>query len=148
MQAPEEISISLRIPEWSKETVVYCKGKEYRPKGGYLTLCEVFQSGDVIQVCLDTKIHVIRRGDKQLLKKCAYVLARDERYADGIDEAPSFVVEADGSVQAERVHSGKVHAVAEFSFLLKDGKRITTCDYSSAGKAWDSEKDLRVSVWL
>lgn len=148
MQSPEELSISLRIPEWSKETVVYCKGKEYRPKGGYLTLCEVFQSGDVIQVCLDTKIHVIHRGDKQLLKKCAYVLARDERYADGIDEASCFVVEADGSAQAERVHSGKVNAVAEFSFLLKDGKRITTCDYSSAGKAWDSEKDLRVSVWL
>ncbi len=148
MQEPEEISISLRIPEWSKETVVYCKGKKYQPERGYLELCEKFQNGDVIEICTDTKIHVINRGGKQLLKKCAYVLARDERYADGFDEKPYFVTEKDGSVQAERVQSGKVDAVAEFSLLLENGKKIRMCDYSSAGKVWDTEEDLRVSVWL
>lgn len=61
-------------------------------------------------------------------------LARDERYEDGFSDTAEVDVNADESVDARRTESGKVNALAEFSIPLKDGRRITVCDYSSAGK--------------
>ncbi|MBQ8658060.1 MAG: glycoside hydrolase family 127 protein [Clostridia bacterium] len=149
MQEKEDLRFLLRIPKWSKKTTVRCKGKQYTPKaGGYLEICESFEDGDEIEVITDTKIYAICQGNKVLLKKCAYVLARDERYEDGFDEAVQIPILEGGRVNGRKACVGKFNALAEFSVPLENGKSILLCDYSSAGKKWDKGVNLRVSVWL
>lgn len=149
MKRKEKLCLKLRIPLWSKQTEIECKGKTYMPAAGtYLTVCEEFENGDSVVIRTDTRIYAVRRNGKLLLKKCEYVLARDERYEDGFSDTAEVDVNADESVDARRTESGKVNALAEFSIPLKDGRRITVCDYSSAGKAWDTQKNLCVSVWF
>ncbi len=144
----EKLKIVLRIPEWSTKTVVKFNGKEFNAECGYFEISDEFCSGDEIEIVFDTRIKAIKKNGKTLLQKCAFVLARDERYNDGFDDDISVVTEKDGSVNGVKTVSGKFNAVAEFLIPLTNGKTITVCDYSSAGKNWDDDKNLRVSAWL
>lgn len=144
----EKLKLALRIPEWSEQTTIKFNGKTVKADCGYYEICEEFSCGDEIEVSLDTRIKAIKQNGKTLLKKCAVVLARDERYEDGFDDEITVKEQNDGTVNAIKIVSGKFNAIAEFLIPLENGKSITVCDYSSAGKKWDEGKNLRISAWL
>ncbi len=148
MSGKETLRFALRIPEWSPQTTVKYKGETVMADCGYFEIVEEFRDGDIIELMFDTRIKAVKRNGKTLLKKCMFALARDERYADGFDDDVSVTVEKDGFVKGEKITSGTVNAIAEFSVPLADGKKITVCDYSSAGKVWDGESNIRISAWL
>ena len=83
-----------------------------------------------------------------MLKKGAYVLARDERYLENIDEKVNVKIDKNGKIQSKLVKTGKFTAIGEYQIPLVGGGYITTCDYASAGKNWDDEKNNRVTVWM
>jgi len=144
----EKLSFKLRIPEWSKKATVVCKGKRNETVGGnYFTVSETFANGDVIEIETDDRIKMVRRNGKTLLKKCGYVLARDERYHDGF-ENKAEIIEQNGVVEAKHMESGLFPTLAEFAVPVQDGRYITVCNYSSAGKSWDTGEDTRINVWL
>lgn len=148
IEEKEKLKFSLRIPAWSPQTIVKYKEKAVCAEAGYCEICEEFSCGDEIELRLDTRIKAIERNGKTLLKKCAIVLARDERYEDGFDDAADVLRKADGTVEGKRVRTGKFNAVAEFEITEKNGGKFIVCDYSSAGKNWDEGKNTRISAWL
>lgn len=144
----EKLELKLRDPVWSKNTTVVFKNKKYKSTCGYFYLNEVFENGDIIEIILDTKIYAEKRNGKVLLKKCAVVLARDERYEDGFENHVDIKINEDGSVNGEKVNIGRFKTLAEFLIPTKDGGKFAVCDYSSAGKNWDSGENLRISAWI
>ncbi|MBE5751160.1 MAG: hypothetical protein E7357_01975 [Clostridiales bacterium] len=148
-KSEETLTFKLRIPEWSKTATVVCKGKRYETVGGkYFTLSDTFVNGDVIEIETDNRIYAVQRNGKTLLKKCGIVLARDERYQDGLEECVAIAIGERGVVSGRKTVSGKFETRAEFQIPLIDGCEITMCDYASAGKEWDSGTNTRINVWL
>ncbi len=148
IEKQEKLKFALRIPKWSPQTIVKYKGKTVCVEPGYYDVCEEFACGDEIELVFDTRVKAIERNGRTLLKKCAFVLARDERYEDGFDDAVNVLLRQDGTVEAEKVNTGKFNAVAEFEITEKNGNKFIVCDYSSAGKNWDEDKNTRISAWL
>lgn len=97
---------------------------------------------------LDNNFKLIRRNGKTLVKKGAYVLARDERYHDGFNEPVEIAVDKQGNVRAKAIKTGLFDTILEYEIATVDGKTIKMCDYGSAGKAWDSGIDTKLTAWL
>lgn len=142
------VNLKLRIPYWSTKTIIRINGKDYCGVAGeYFNVNQEFVSSDFIEIELDTAVKVKELNDKQLLKKCQYVLAMDERYGDNLDKTIKVVKDAKGTVDARRVSLNKFKTLGEFEVQTEEGT-IKMCDYSSAGKQWDNKSGTRVSVWL
>ena len=150
MKETEKLSIKLRIPNWSKQTKVFVAGEEMTgvEANSYLDIQREFSNGDCIEIALDNSFTVVKQDGKTLLKKGAYVLARDERYQDGFDDGVKVYVSRKGEVKAKKVQTNTFNCLGEFSVKTKDGKRITLCDYASAGKNWDNPDNLRITAWI
>lgn len=150
MKEREKLSIKLRIPNWSKDTKVYVVGEEMEnvQAGTYLDIQREFSNGDCIEIALDNSFTVVKQDGKVLVKKGAYVLARDERYEDGFDNGAKLYVSRKGKVKAKKVQTNKFDCLGEYALKTKDGKTITLCDYASAGKNWDNPDNLRITAWI
>lgn len=149
MKQKEKLAFKLRIPSWSEKTMCCVNGKEYQTtKGTYCKVEEYFENGSRIVMKLDNGFKLIHRNGKTLVKKGAYVLARDERYHDGFDETVDIAVDEQGEVQAKAIKSGIFSTVLEYEIATTNGRTIKMCDYGSAGKSWDSEVDTKLTAWL
>lgn len=149
MQQKEKLTLKLRIPSWSEKTVCSVDGKLYETvKGTYCKIEEYFENGSKIVVKLDNSFKLVRRNGKTLVKKGAYVLARDERYHDGFNDSVEIAVDKQGNVRAKTIKTGLFDTILEYEIATVDGKTIKMCDYGSAGKAWDSGIDTKLTAWL
>ena len=71
-------------------------------------------------------------------------LARDERFGEDL-KATVAVSKKSGGTVAKLVKNDKFYTNETVKIKTKDGE-ITLCDYSSAGKNYDSE-NCNMSVW-
>lgn len=150
IETGEKLKFKFRIPNWSTKTTLMFNGVEYSgvEAGSYFEVEEFIENRDVIEIDLDNRIKTFTQDGKIMLKKGAYVLARDERYREDIDGKVQIKIEPNGTVKGKLVKTGVINAIGEYQIPLKKGGYITMCDYASAGKKWDDKHLNRITVWM
>ena len=152
----EEFEIRLRVPKFSKNTVVTVCGEHISaPAGEYLSVKRRWTSGDVIKLIIDMSPRVIHpigcekdENSKNYIavKYGPLVLARDLRLCPDAGEKVSLAFDANDRIELESSKTAKFDTLCEFEVPLTDGSFTKMIDYQSAGKTWD-ENSL-VEAWL
>jgi DUF1680 family protein len=148
---PWKFNLRLRIPSWSKETIVKVNGVPVKVVAGtYADLNRKWTSGDQIEIWLDMRCRVInaprgsnRKGDHfQALVRGPVVLARDENIDPDFDK-PVTLIAKDGYVEIK--NETPILKTAKMQFLVPttDGM-IHMTDYASVD-SWNGKK---VCTWL
>lgn len=152
-------NVRLRIPAWSKDTVVSVNGESIPCEAGtYARLDREWSDGDRVVLKLDLRGRAIPApsGAPQMaVMRGPVLLALDNRLVRSEDTAAHLLADADGYVDLKPAASGPDWAwmVFEVPFRVRPshfyGHRtihLTLCDFASAGNAF-SEKNL-YRAWL
>ena len=151
-----DFTIALRIPSWSKKTVVSVNGNEESVvlQGAYLPLQRKWKKGDKISIQLDLRARLVEKNQAQAIVRGPIVLARDSRFNDGFVDETSVIVSKDGYVELTSVQAPDFAWLA-FTVPMVLGSDLESnrtprvvhfCDFASAGNTWD--KTQRYRVWL
>ena len=156
-----EFALCLRIPSWSKVSQVAVNGKaigNIQP-GSYVTIKQLWQSGDKVTVNLDMRGRLTELNGYQAIERGPIVLARDSRFNDGfVDETSIVQADAEGYVTlmpvAEEERPEKMWMAFTAPMVmgtdlegdLAKPLQIKLCDFSSAGNTWN--RAIRYRVWL
>ena len=140
--------LKLRIPEWSKNTLVILNGKKLpTPQPGkYLSIDRIFKNGDEIFVNFDVKTRVLadpKNPKFYVLKHGPYVLALDRRFDKKFD-IPAKPKIMDGVVSGSLVNTKDANIAIDVE--MEDGSTRRFIDYASAGATWG--KDSEFKIWL
>jgi DUF1680 family protein len=158
----ESFAVSIRIPEWSKQTTLTLNGENISgvQAGTYTEVKRLWKQGDKLVLTLDMRgrIEQIKGLPSYLaIVRGPIVLARDSRMtgATDIDEMITPVVEKDGYVPLEWVENpnnkniwmsfktpclvGSYRAEEYAAPVL-----LTFCDYASAGNTYSENSRFRV----
>ena len=139
-----ETTLFLRIPKWTKNFSVSADGKEtgFAEEKGYAVV--KVKNGDKIVVSMPMKVERIILNGKVGFERGPVALARDERFGEDLRK-PVAVSKKSGGTISKLVKNDKFYTNETVKVKTKDGE-ITLCDYSSAGKNYDSEK-CNMAVW-
>jgi len=150
-QAPEQFSIRLRIPSWSKSTELKVGANEiHAAPGTYADIPRLWSSGDRIELTLDMRCRLLdsprgsnRAGDhRQALIRGPIVLARDENTDPNYDK-PVTIMARDGYVDVIPVPPVSRTTRMQFRVPTADGS-IQMVDYASV----DNWTGKHVCTWL
>ncbi len=151
----EEFTVFVRIPEWSKNTVVSFNGVSVRvTPGTYAKFKKVWVKGDYVTLKFDMRCKLIHALDSTEDNDSAYhvalrrgpiVLARDLRAGDDIKSPVSFAPDAEGYVSCVPSDVSFKHFYA-FNVAEENGNNFSLIDYASAGRTRD-ESSL-FTVWM
>ena len=151
-----DFTIALRIPSWSKKTVVSVNGNEESAvlQGAYLPLQRKWKKGDKISIQLDLRARLVEKNQAQAIVRGPIVLARDSRFNDGFVDETSVIVSKDGYVELTSVQAPDFAWLAFTAPMVlgsdlesnRTPRVVHFCDFASAGNTWD--KTQRYRVWL
>lgn len=148
---PEQFSVRLRIPAWSRRTTLTVNGRSQPVQAGtYARLTRTWKKGDRIVLQLDMRCRVIpaphgsnRAGDhRQALVRGPIVLARDENLDSAFDQ-PVALRQAGGYVRVVPVAPSRPGIRQQFRVPTLTGD-ITMVDYASV----DSWNGKLVCTWM
>jgi DUF1680 family protein len=135
-----DFTLKLRIPGWSKQTVVMVNGEYMNTvPGTYLQLRHHWQAGDIITLRFDMSIRIIPAFDGSdfiALMRGPVILSQDSRLGS-ISETFTASQSASGEVVN---HQKNMFEICRFA----DG--TTLCDYASAGNEFQENNQL--CVWM
>ena len=139
-----ETTLLLRIPEWTNDFAVLVNGEKvvFDSVKGY-ALVKV-SDGDKIIVSMPMKVERKILNGKAEYERGPIVLARDERFGEDLC-LPVAVPKKEGGTVAKLVKNTDFYTNETIKIKTRNGE-ITLCDYSSAGKNYDSE-NCNMSVW-
>lgn len=150
-------TIALRIPGWSRRTVLAVNGQlQSATPGTYRELRRVWHSGDRIDLYLDMRTEILTPPEEPLpdensryhvaLRRGPLILARDSRLPGDI-RTPVHLKETEQGYADVRLTDAPDFPV-NFSFAAKqtDGTDLPLVDYASAGRTFDA--DSLVSAWM
>lgn len=160
---PEEFSLSLRIPEWSVRNALAVNGRSYDGElnpGTYAVLRREWRAGDMVELQLDMRGRLMGApaGSPQdcfALMRGPLALALDNRLCPAAENAELLFKPAsgaDGSVAlTPNAAAARRHGVwLAFDAMLREQgggqRKITFCDFASAGNLWSEQSLYR--VWL
>lgn len=155
---PETFNLRLRIPAWSRNTLVSVNGKiSPVPAGKYYSIERTWKDGDTVELVLDLRVRAVPApsGAPQFaLVRGPLVLALDSRLTEPNRRTVRLIQDADGYVDAGPVDSPaeniyltcKVPFVYHKVHIVSEPETLLMCDYASAGNEW-SERNL-FRVWL
>ena len=151
-QSPQEFTLSLRIPAWSRVTKVEVNGKrvtDVQP-GTYARLARTWKSGDKIRLTLDFTVRCEQEpggSGRVAITRGPVVFALDKRVTKPTAGIGTVVADAHGKVNAVAAKAKDVRMALDVPFDVA-GKRsmVRFCDYASAGHTWTADSMLR--VWL
>lgn len=157
-----DFTLSLRIPQWSTNTLVSVNGKEQgRPvPGSYFDVRRFWKNGDVVNLKLDLSVCSHIQDHHVAFTRGPVLLARDSRFGDGrVDEVipPASWAFAERkpflTPEFEAIYPTIDGVDMAFSAELTMGdhpKRrkhcVHFCDFASAGNAW--RPDNVYCTWL
>ncbi len=148
---PEIFTLSLRIPQWSSQTILKINGKEFHDfkQGTYARLKRKWCKGDVVTLTLDmtARVNALVGNDNSRhisIVRGPIVLSRDKRFGDNIDSPVQIKLNADNSVNLKPSKSENIWM--SWKVPTTDGNYLTLCDYCSAGNTWSEESRYR--VWM
>ena len=156
---PEDMEISIRIPNWSKETKVSVNNELINClRGSNAKIKRVWKTGDKISLELDMRGRVIETGTDMRSAAIMYgpiVLARDSRFeGPGIESVMKPLLSKLGfiTLTAMPASSGDDYLRFKADFIpesyTEDAKgplSLILCDYASAG---NNELKSYFNVWL
>ncbi|MCE1199291.1 MAG: glycoside hydrolase family 127 protein [Marinilabiliales bacterium] len=156
----EEMTLSVRIPSWSKTTLLLVNGEEKSVTPGELAVIHrIWKSDDKIELRLDLRGRVVRLGENpsnMAILRGPVLLSRDERLEGPAMEAIlTPVTGKDGSFDVQPVAKPGKEIWMEFqapfmpeSYREAGAKpvQVHLCDYASAGNAREGHPVFR--VWL
>ena len=154
LDAPECFKLMLRIPEWSRETLVKVCGESMKAKSGYLTLDREWKSGDVIEIEFDMNVYAVypevgAPGEDKYIafRRGCIVLAADKRM--GLEPAGKIapVVENGRAVvlNEKAVHPEVSDAIVCCEIKTESGS-ARLIDYASGGQTYDADSEF--AAWL
>jgi DUF1680 family protein len=132
-----EFTIHLRIPSWSKVTMITIgKTIKHASPGTYFAIKRKWKDGDSIELKLDMGPHYWVGAKEKASKLSVYhgplLLAYDQRFNQyDLDAIPRI-----RPVQEplfERTTEDEPHPLVLFDHPTIDGKTLTLCDFASAG---------------
>jgi hypothetical protein len=149
--------LSLRIPAWSKRTVLAVNGEPVACEAGkYAKLNREWAPGDQVSLTLDLRGRAVPApsGSPQLaLMRGPILLALDNRLVKVDDTTAWLAADAEGFVELKPTASKPPWAWMAFDApfhrkarLVNHPISLAMCDFASAGNAW-SEKNV-YRVWL
>lgn len=158
----ENMTVSMRIPAWSKQTVLTVNG-EVVPgviAGKYADIKREWKNGDVISLEVDMRGRLVQLGEypqHTAIVRGPIVLARDVRLGDmaDVDQPAIPVVNKDGFIDLEPTGKKTPGIWMQFKapFILESHKEgaskatsLALCDYISAGNTIDDKSRFR--VWI
>ncbi len=170
----EEFTLYLRDPQWSLNTNLKVYGEEFDAEKGYIKIRRNWKKGDTIELDFDMRTELIRPtpygtqvlmnkviwGDNSVtvptfdredpeaknhfaLRRGPLMLARDSRLESDIRAAvvPKIV----GGFAEVTECNTDIDTLVSVDLTLEDGKTLTLCDYSSAGRDWANSE---LAVWM
>lgn len=142
----QKFELKLRIPEWSKNTLVFFNGTKIdKVKAGkYLVLNREFKNGDEISINFDSETKVVRDPNNKeyfVLKHGPYVLAQDRRFSKGFDSVARVKV-VNGKVNATTAYLKGVNVAVDVE--MDDGSFERFIDYASAGSTWGDDSEFKI----
>lgn len=143
----ENMTLGLRIPEWSKTTYVKVCGQEVEVTAGqFADITREWNVGDKIEIDMDMTARVLKQNGFAAIKRGPLVYAIDEAIDGSAEKVYELLENSDSSIDCVVPEFDKDKYLSCITVPLKDGNRLTLCDYSSAGKTWDKEK--RIAAWF
>ncbi|MDD7246501.1 MAG: glycoside hydrolase family 127 protein [Eubacteriales bacterium] len=158
IERPEKMSLSFRIPEWSKTAVVKVNGNAIDgvETGKYATIDRVWKYGDVIDIELDMRTYLIHGSEEcsnpngkynVVVKRGPLVFARDSRLeGEGIFRPLIFAEDEEGYLDVEVVENPSFLSQCQLKVKLENGEYVTLVDYGSAGKTMDDNSVM--CLWI
>ena len=143
----QKFNLKLRIPEWSKNSVVLLNGKEIGKAvaGEYFLLDKEFKNGDKVQINFDSETKIVPDVNNKeffVLKHGPYVLAKDRRFSKNFDSDVKIKI-TNGKVNATAVQQKGTNVAVDVE--MSDGSKCRFIDYASAGATWS--KDSEFKIW-
>jgi len=150
--------ISLRIPNWSKQTSIQVNGENIDDihSGTYRKIKRKWKKGDIIELQLDLRGRLVRLNNYTAIVRGPIVLARDSRFGEGFVDKAVAIQNKDGYVELNISEEKPKEVWMAFTAPVKLGtdlealanlpEQIHFCDFYSAGNTWD--KSTRYRVWL
>lgn len=150
----ESFNLKLRMPEWSKNTIVKVNGvqiEQVKP-GTYLDIQREWNKGDKIEILFEMQCHVIDapKGSNplsqnfQAVKWGPIVLARDENIDAGYNKPTKIIADENGLVNVQKVQPTLAGTRIEFIVPTVDGD-IHMSDFGSID-GW--KNDSHICTWL
>lgn len=145
---PEQFTVSLRIPEWSRQTKLSINGVELGNvvPGSVIPVKRLWKTGDLINLTLDMRGRIVETGTElrsMAIMRGPVVLARDSRFEGaGLEAVLKPLAGKDGYIELTRQAAKPEEYLMSFSarfipesYTEKPGGtiNITLCDYASAG---------------
>lgn len=160
LKKAENMTVALRIPDWSEKTSVFVNGQSLTdiPKGDYLKITRDWKNNDKISVSFDMrgKIHsIVQKPEYKAITRGPVVLTRDERLAGPGLEAVLTPISDGEYIDLTPKESNNPDIWMTFSAKFKpeayteyDAEPIDVelCDYASAGNTTTEYPFFR--VWL
>jgi len=152
----ETFALYLRVPAWSKKTVLTVNGESIKRivPGNFVCIRRSWRDGDSISLELDMRIRQVLPENFGISSEAApftafcrgpLVLARDARLGQDIDTYLQPVLDEDGCAEEIPTQAEFDHQLA-LELKQKDGSAVRVIDYASAGKTWGEES--RMAAWL
>ncbi len=139
-----ETTLYLRIPKWTKDFTVSINGEKavFGSENGYALV----KANGCAKIMVSMPMRVERKilNGKAEYERGPIVLARDERFGEDLEQ-PIVVPKKAGGAVARLIKNTDFNANETVKIKTRNGE-ITLCDYSSAGKNYDSEK-CNMCVW-
>ena len=157
---PEDMSFSIRIPQWSNQSVVTVNGEVVKVTAGENVIIKrLWKSGDVVDINLDMRGRVVSLGElpqNYAIMRGPLVLTRDERLSGpSIGTIITPVKDKDGYIKLEPSDpkNAEIWMAFKASFLaesyMEGGSKpipVELCDYASAGNSHEGYPHFK--VWL
>lgn len=161
LQKPENMSLQLRIPEWSAKSSLAVNGEaviSLNP-GGNVQIQRLWKSGDLIDLSLDMRGRLVSLGESpesMAILRGPVLLSRDARLPEpSLESIITPVADKDGYIELRPVAQKNPEMWMEFtaSFIpesyVEGGSKpipVTFCDYASAGNSKEGHPHFK--VWL
>ncbi len=137
---PETFTLSLRIPDWSKHTLVSINGHPETLKPGYTKIRRTWHAGDRVAIVFDMRARVVTQSEHIAILRGPVVLAIDNRLTARSER--KFTINR----QSIHLKPNPTAAKRIGAWMAFDTSGITLCDYASAGNAFSEQNIFR--TWL
>ena len=154
----EIFTLSLRIPEWSKQTSITVNGNpvDRIHSGSYFQINREWKKGDQVILNLDMNGRSIILNGYQAILRGPVLLARDSRFNDGFVDETAVVQNKTNIVELLPSAEKPEHIWMAFTAPLvlgtdlegdfRNPRQIHFCDFASAGNTWSP--DSRYRIWI
>ncbi len=159
LEKAENISIQVRIPEWSAKSFLTVNGKSANNSNVKASIQRLWKSGDQIELNLDMRGRVVSMGESpenKAILRGPIVLSRDARLSEfDLESVINPIADKDGYIELTPVEQKKTELWMEFSApfisesFAESGNTsvlVPLCDYASAG--YSKEGHPHFKVWL